>query len=77
MDLVKRRLGESLAIVITVPDEDGIREVWLMHLTEAAELDFDHEPFVLARTRTYEDAAEYARKLADILRLKVMAIEKT
>ncbi len=71
-------LARTFAIVIiTLNDDDPVRDVWLMQLDEKGEIDFDHEEFVLAQTTTRDAALNYAMKLSNLLKLRVLEIAKT
>lgn len=70
-------LARTFAIVIIRPDDDAAYAIWLMNLNEKGEIDFGSEEFVLAQTATRDAALNYAMKLADLLKLRVLEIAKT
>jgi hypothetical protein len=68
----------TLGLVILPPDEkDQYFKVCLMGLDPNGEIDWDKPDFILARTNGTGSATEYAKGLADILRIRVLQIVKS
>ena len=70
-------LARTFAIVPIPPtDDDPAHAVWLVNLDEKGEIDLGPGEFVFARTTTREAALNYAMKLSDMLKLRVLEIAK-
>jgi hypothetical protein len=72
-------LARTFAIVIISPnyDDDAAHAVWLVSLDEKGDIDLGPEEFVLAKTTTRNAALNYAMKLSNLLKLRVLEIAKT
>ena len=68
--------NRTLAIVILPHQDktDGTFQVCIMGLDASGQIDFDKPNRILTYTRTLGAATNYAKGLADILRIKVLQI---
>ena len=73
-----QELARAFAIVIVAANvDDPVHSVMLLQLDEKGAIDFNHEEFVLAKTTTRDAALNYAMKLTNMLKLRVLEIAKT
>ena len=65
--------GKLTIVIFPQSDEDPTFKVVLMGL-KGGELDWDAPHFILSRSHDLPTAVNYAKELADILKIKVMQI---